>query len=131
MNLNYIYSSLFISQTEQKGRGIFTKKPIPENTIIEKAPVIIFDAAQRKILETTDLFNYIFEWGEDCTECCIALGLVSIYNHAAPSNCEYSMDFEMQTMMIKTVKNIEAHEELTINYSTDWDKEKPVWFEAI
>lgn len=131
MYLNYTFYSLFVKETERKGRGVFTKESIAINTMIEKAPVIVFNATQRKLLEQTELYNYIFEWGEDHAGCCIALGLVSIYNHATPSNCEYLMDFDTQTISIKTVKNIAANEELTINYSADWDKEKPVWFEAI
>lgn len=131
MDFSYINSSLFVSIIEHKGRGVFTQEYIFANTVIEKAPVIVFDAHQRKILETTDLFNYIFEWGEDLTGCCVALGLVSIYNHASPSNCEYVMDFETSTIIIKTVRDIQANEELTINYSADWNQKKSVWFKTV
>ena len=129
MSFHQIHPSLFVAHTEHKGRGVFTESFIDADTVIEQSPVIVFDAAQRKLLEQTELYNYIFEWGDDYTGCCVALGLVSIYNHASPANCEYLMVFETETIIIRTVRNIEPDEELTINYSADWDDEKPVWFE--
>jgi SET domain-containing protein len=119
---------LYIADAGKKGKGVFTKKAIPANTIIETAPVIILDANDRKHVEETKLFYYIFEWGEDTTQGAVALGYVSMYNHASPSNCEYEMDYEAETMSIRTMRHIEAGEELTINYSAGWDDWKPVWF---
>lgn len=40
------------------------------------------------------------------------------------------MDYEAQTMMIKAVRDIEAGEEITINYNGDWNDEKKVWFDV-
>jgi len=127
----FLHPSLFIAHIEQKGRGVFTKKKIGAGTIIETAPVIALNSVQRPIVEETDLTNYVFEWGEGHTGCCVALGWVSIYNHAAPSNCEYIMEFETQTIHIRTVKAVAANTELTINYNGDWNEDKPVWFDAI
>jgi SET domain-containing protein len=38
------------------------------------------------------------------------------------------MNFDDNTMQIKTVRDIAAGEELTINYNGDWDNEEDVWF---
>ncbi len=130
MAFKHLHPSLFVAQTKLKGRGVFTTKKILADTVIEMAPVIVFNADQRKVLEQTELYNYVFEWGEDYTGCCVALGLVSIYNHASPSNCEYVMLFETETIVIQTVRDIAPNEELTINYNADFDDETPVWFEV-
>jgi uncharacterized protein len=53
-----------------------------------------------------------------------------VYNHSYGSNCEYFMDFKEETISIKTIRNVEAGEELTINYNGDWNDRKPVWFDA-
>jgi uncharacterized protein len=121
---------LFIQSTESKGRGIFTNKLIAADTVIEIAPVIVMSGEERKLLDATKLHDYIFEWGEQKNQCCMALGWVPVYNHAAKSNCEYFMDYENETMFIKTVRSISAGDELTINYNGDWDDEKAVWFET-
>ena len=60
----------------------------------------------------------------------MALGLVPMYNHSYKSNCEYFMNFEEDTIMIKTVKPIRKGKELTINYNGDWNDSNKVWFDV-
>jgi len=121
---------LIVKDTGTKGRGVFTSEAIEADTIIEIAPVIVMNSSDREHLDKTLLHDYIFEWGEDKAQCCMALGLVPMYNHSYTSNSDYYMDFEEQMMVIKTVRNIEAGEEITINYNGDWDNGKRLWFEA-
>jgi|SRR5450432_241040 len=120
---------LFIAPTVAMGRGVFTDAPIETDTVIEIAPVIVMDAADRQKLDETLLHDYIFEWDKKKKECCMALGYVPVYNHSYTSNCEYEMDFAAQTITIKTVKQIKAGEELFINYNGDWNDPKRVWFD--
>ena len=121
---------LFINDSDDKGRGVFTRERIPAGTVIEVAPVIVMAKTEREYLDKTLLHDYIFEWGKDKDQCAMALGLIPIYNHSYKSNCEYFMDFEDQTIFVKTVRLIEKGEELTINYNGDWNDEKVLWFEA-
>lgn len=120
---------LFIAPTDQKGRGVFTTTDIDRDTVIEIAPVIVMSQAERKLLDQTLLHDYIFEWGEDTNECCMALGYIPLYNHAYHSNCEYEMDYEQALITVKTMRAIKAGEELYINYNGDWNNETPVWFD--
>ena len=122
---------LHIAPTAAMGRGVFTSKAIPADTVIETAPVIVMTKEDRVHIDKTRLHDYIFEWGTDSSQCCMALGLVPIYNHSYKSNCEYIMDFEAVLMFIQTVRPIEKGEELTINYNGDWNDEKKLWFDAI
>ena len=98
-------------------------------TIIERAPVIVMSGEDRSFLDQTLLHDYIFEWGDKREQCCMALGYVPLYNHSYSSNCEYEMDFRKQINTIKTVKTVEAGEELLINYNGDWNNDNPVWFD--
>ena len=121
---------LSIAPAAAMGLGVFTDSPIAAGTIIEIAPVIVMNEADRQKLDQTLLHDYIFEWGQHKNECCMALGYVPLYNHSYTSNCEYEMDFTAQTIAIKTMRQINAREELFINYNGNWNDEKPVWFEA-
>ena len=123
-----IYSSLYIDKSEGRGRGVFTSEDIPANTIIEMSPVIVMSGEERILLDQTLLHDYIFEWGQDSKQCCMALGYIPVYNHSYQSNCEYEMDFKNEIIKIKAVKSINAGDELFINYNGDWNNEKPVWF---
>lgn len=122
---------LRIAATAAMGRGVFTGKAIPADTVIEAAPVIVMTKEDREHIDKTKLHDYIFEWGADSSQCCMALGWVPLYNHSYKSNCEYVMDFEAEMMFIQTVRPIEKEEELTINYNGEWNDGKKLWFDAI
>lgn len=121
---------LYIAEAGTKGRGVFTSAGITANSVIEIAPVVVMSHDERKLLDQTLLHDYIFEWGEDTQECCLALGWASVYNHSYASNCTYDMDYDENTITIQTVREIKAGEELTINYNGTWDNNKKVWFDA-
>src|ERR1035437_852870 len=122
---------VLIDKTKEKGRGVFSRERIPSGTIIEIAPVIVMEKTYRQYLDKTLLHDYIFEWGQEKDKCCMALGYIPMYNHSYKSNCEYFMNFEEETIQIKTIKIIESEEELTINYNGDWNDNKKVWFDVV
>ncbi len=122
---------LFIDKTAVMGRGVFTAEDIPADMVIESSPVIVMNSSDRLHLDKTRLHDYIFEWGPRKNKCCMALGYIPVYNHSYTSNCEYFMDFEDSTIFVKTVRRIEAGEELTINYNGDWNDPAKVWFDAV
>lgn len=121
---------LFIAPSRERGRGVFTSSSIAKNVVIEIAPVIVMEAKDRVLLDQTLLHDYIFEWGGEKLQCCMALGYVPVYNHSYGSNCEYEMDYDNELIRIKTVRDIREGEELFINYNGDWNDPKPLWFEV-
>jgi len=125
-----ILPSLFVAPSSSGGRGMFTSENIEQDTVIEISPVIVMSGDERKLLDKTLLHDYIFEWGRNREQCCMALGYVPLYNHSYRSNCEYEMDFDNQLIRIKTVRFIKASEELFINYNGSWNDGKKVWFDA-
>jgi SET domain-containing protein len=124
-----IKSCLYIAHTPNMGRGVFTSAQLASNIIIEISPVIVMSHEERKLLDQTLLHDYIFEWGSDQHQCCMALGYIAVYNHSYQSNCEYQMDFDERLITIKTVRDIPVGEELFINYNGNWNDEKRVWFD--
>ena len=125
-----LLNNLIIGHSENRGRGVFATKNIPAGTVIEISPVIVMSNNDRLQLDKTKLHDYIFEWGKDKDKCCMALGLIPMYNHHYKSNCEYIMDYEADVIFVQTVRAIEKGEELTINYNGDWNDERKIWFEA-
>lgn len=125
-----ILPCLFVAPAGERGRGVFTSEPLEKDTTVEIAPVIVMSRKDRVLLDQTALYNYIFEWGHDKKQCCMALGYVPLYNHSYKSNCEYEMDFDEALITIKTVRFIKAEEEIFINYNGDWNDATPLWFNA-
>ena len=128
--LNYISENIYVAKSGEKGRGVFAQADLKKNTVIEIAPVIVLSKKERGFLDQTLLHDYIFEWGEQQDQCCMALGYVPLYNHSYESNCEYEMNFKKQVIAVRTVRAIKAGEELFINYNGNWNDPKPVWFDA-
>jgi SET domain-containing protein len=121
---------LVIAFSPDRGRGVFTKKSISKGTVIEVSPVIVLNESDRKIVEKTILFHYIFEWGKNKKKGCVALGYVSMYNHSYDANCEYEMEFSKKQMTVKTVRDIKKGEELFVNYNAAPDSKTKVWFDT-
>ena len=121
---------LYIMETARRGRGVFTTEAILAGTTIEIAPVIVLNHADRAVVDTTLLHDYIFEWGVDEKEAAVALGYASIYNHSVDANCTYDMDFEHKTIQIQTKRDVAVDEELCINYNGDGITDKQVWLET-
>jgi uncharacterized protein len=125
-----ILPGIYIASTSSMGRGVYTSENLPADTVIEVSPVIVMSDEERQLLDKTLLHDYIFEWGGEKRQCCMAMGYIAVYNHSYTSNCEYEMDFDNQVMTIKTVRFIKAGEELFINYNGTWNDSKKVWFET-
>jgi SET domain-containing protein len=128
--LNYISDAIYVAKTSDMGRGVFAAADIRKNTVIEIAPVIVLSKKDRAFLDQTLLHDYIFEWGEQQTQCCMALGYIPLYNHSYESNCEYEMNFKKEIITVRTIRMVRAGAELFINYNGDWNNKKPLWFEA-
>lgn len=122
---------LVVAPSEQRGRGVYSSAAIAAGTIVEISPVLVFSRKDRKHLEKTKLYDYLFEWSHPKSKkVCVALGYLSIYNHSYNANCHYEMDFEHETITITTVKAIKRGEELFINYNAEPDDATPIWFDA-
>ncbi|WP_291912580.1 SET domain-containing protein [Chitinophaga sp. CB10] len=120
---------LYVQKSKGKGRGVFTNEDIPAGTRIETSPVLVLDHEDTVLADRTFLHNYIFLWGDDESESCIALGFCSIYNHDYSPNCKYEMDFEEETMSIITRRDVKKGEELLINYNGEPTSKDPLWFD--
>lgn len=124
-----ILSSLFIAESAGRGRGVFAGEDISSGTVIEESPVIVLEEKERILLDQTLLHDYIFLWGEDQLQCCVALGYISLYNHDYRANCDYEMEFENAIIRVTTVRDVKKGEELCINYNGNWNDDKRVWFD--
>ena len=120
---------LYVADSPNRGRGVFSSEPIAAGTVIEISPVIVLTGEEQVLLDRTLLHDYIFLWGPEEKECCVALGYLSLYNHDYFSNAEYVMEFEECRIRITTVRAIQKGEEIFINYNGTWNDPKPVWFD--
>jgi SET domain-containing protein len=84
---------------------------------IERAPVIVLNAAELEAIRTTRLARYYFEWGEDDSLGAIVLGYGSLYNHSYEPNAEFEFREDLLAIDYVALRDIRAGEEITINYN--------------
>lgn len=119
--------SLYIAETNEKGRGVFTAADIESEALIEMCPVIFVPKEQLEALDRTALYDYYFIWPDE-KRVCIALGYGSLYNHDKQPNAEIVFDLESEMILIKAISLIKAGEEICFHYLGDGSTEMPYWF---
>lgn len=121
--------TLFVARTHDRGRGVFTNKKIKRGQTIEMCPIIVFSKNDREQINGTFLYEYYFEWGESGKKGAVALGYGSLYNHSYSPNAKYNPDFDLNILEFEAIRNIEAGEEITVNYNLDPEDKTPMWWE--
>lgn len=121
-------SGLYISTTDNRGRGVFCAHDISEGDLIEICPMLILKKEELAAIHETSLHDYYFLWGEKRDTPALALGNGSIYNHETHPNADFILDFEDESIEIVAIKNIEAGTEITINYHGEPGNEEALWF---
>ena len=108
---------LEVAGTPAKGRGVFARVRLAEGDLIEIVPVIIIPMEQWRYMERTILASYVYQFGPEFEHLALALGYGSIYNHSYSPNARFVTDWEQKVIRYFALRNIEAGEEITINYN--------------
>lgn len=98
---------------DEVGHGVFTNKKIKKNTIIENAYCLNIKIHH---IMTPELKKYVY-YNND-KNFFLSLGYGSIYNHSDSPNIEKQIFWENKFIQFKTIKDIEANQQLVFNYGT-------------
>ena len=107
-------------------RGVFATQKISKGQLIHEAPVIAYPNEEHQYIEKTLLADYAFEYGINHTA--ILLGYGMLFNHSYTPNATYEINFDNHTFDFYAYKDINAGEEILINYNGDVDDQDPLWF---
>ena len=113
----FIDESLYIGDSGRRGRGIYSRGEIGANMIIEYSPVIESYVGGWGDIPY-ELKKYVFSYPQGSDRYVIALGYVSIYNHADDNNAMWYT--EVGGIYIKTLRRIAVGEEVCINYGESY-----------
>jgi hypothetical protein len=75
-----------VKQVRGKGRGIFARRPIEADEVIETCPVLVLPSGSIEDF-SAGIGAYVFEWGRG--KLALALGYGSLYNHSYRPNARY------------------------------------------
>ncbi len=112
-----------------KGRGVFARRAFLEGEIIERVPVVTLPVADIKNAEGwVGLAGYCYHWGDG--KAALALGYGSLYNHSYQPNARYD-DVGRLTKVFSALRDINAGEEITVNYNGEPADKQPMGFQVI
>ena len=107
-------------------RGVFATENIAKGVLFHAAPVLPYPNDEHEHIEKTLLADYAFEYGANHTA--ILLGYGMLFNHSYTPNAHYDINFENHTFDFYAYTDIEAGQEILINYNGEVDNDDPLWF---
>lgn len=119
---------LYIANSDNRGRGVFTAQELAKGDLIEVCPLLIIPKKDVEKIHQTVIHDYYFLLEEPEGAACIALGYGSIYNHHPQPNALVIFDYEKNEIEIQANKKIEPGEEIFIDYTDGGKEEAPLWF---
>jgi SET domain-containing protein len=125
---------IYIGQSRilNAGRGVYARRDIKKDEIIEKCPVIEVPKHDVSNLRESILVTYFFYFGKNKQRLVIALGFGSIYNHAYEPTARYEIRRTKKTLDFIALRDIKKDDEITINYKLANPKDRTsLWFEVI
>ena len=130
--MNNLLEVKFISL--KKGRGVFTKKNIAKDEIIDIAPIVLISNNDWQLIEDTVLSNYSFEWDDPKYkgeyESAISLSISQFINHSYKPNAKYRYNYKNKVIEYSAIQDISKGEEITVNYNGEPYDKSPVWFKV-
>lgn len=117
-----------------RGRGVFTRQAYLAGAVVEISPVVELDAPFEAL--PLQVQRIVFCWGKAAgaaghPDYAIVLGVGSIFNHSANPNLAYAPNTDRQALVFTALRDIDAEEELTIDYNADLAPGDADWFEAV
>ncbi len=130
--MNNLLEVRFIS--EKRGKGVFAKKNIEKDTIIDFAHIVPIPNRDYKKIKKTILFNYCYIWEDpkhkpEFTNA-ISLSISQFINHSYEPNVKYMYDYENKAIEFSSIRHISQGEELLVNYNGLINDKSPVWFDV-
>lgn len=122
---------LFIAESPERGRGVFTAQEVGEGDIIEFCPVLLVPEEQVGTIHSTTLHDYYFLWPDGKGSAAILLGYGSLYNHSSTPNAKVFFDIEARSVEIRCIRNISPGDEILINYREGEDEPEALWFDIV
>jgi SET domain-containing protein len=123
-NIYYRNPKIEVRNSKLHGVGVFAKKTIKKNEVLEEDPFILLKGDWHKLPRL--LQEYIFGWTKDMpdykSKAALVFGTGAIYNSSPKPNAEWLTETRKKRFVYYATKNIKAGEEIMIDYGPEyWD----------
>lgn len=120
-------ADLQIRTVRGKGRGIFAGRPFTADEVLERAPVLVIPNEEWDLVSASIVASYCFTWGK-ADDAAIPLGRSSLLNHSYTPNAYAQIHLRQKIIEFLALRDIEAGEEITLNYNGDPDNRTQMSF---
>ena len=117
----YLNSNVYIASSDIHRWGVFTKKPIAQYDVIQESPYCTFPSEELEEAPTLERYTYATDGGSEVDEVVLGFGFAAMFNHSSDPNVAYILDPVNEVMRHYAVVDIDAGEELVIDYGCDDD----------
>jgi SET domain-containing protein len=104
------------------GVGVFAKKRIAKNEVLEECPFIILETEWNKLPKP--LWEYIFAWTKDLpdekSKAALVFGTGALYNSTKKPNADWETDKAKERFIFYAKQKIEKGEEIFIDYGSEY-----------
>lgn len=104
------------------GVGVFARKNIKENEVLEEVPFILLKGDWHKIPRL--LQEYIFGWTKEMddskSKAAVVFGSGAIYNSSSDPNADWQTSRKKNRFIYYAYKDIKAGEEIFIDYGNEY-----------
>lgn len=120
----YVSDYVYIKNTENKGMGVFAKKDIPTNTIIEYCYCLVFNIKKDNFSSDPKhkIYRYCYN-NHEKQEIILPLGFGIIYNCGntlEEVNSRYFHSSDKRLFIIESFKKISKDEEILLYWGEDY-----------
>ena len=120
---------LQIRSVRGKGRGIFAGRRFAAEELLERAPVLVIPNEEWDLVGASVVASYCFTWGK-ADDAAIPLGRASLFNHSYTPNAYAQIHLRDKVIEFLALRDIEAGEEITLNYNGDPDNGTEMSFQV-
>lgn len=106
-------TSVYVSKSKYKGRGVFAAKHIKANESIEVCPILL--EKKTNIPLNNVMTDYVFSTGPD-GEVAFSMGYCGLFNHDDNPNARWVINRDTRTVEIIALRNISKGEEMFVSY---------------
>ena len=117
----YLNKHIYIASSDIHRWGVFTKKPIAKYDVIQESPYCAFRYKELKKAPTIERYTYDTSSASEVDEVVLGFGFAALFNHSSDPNVGYIIDPVNEVMRHYAITDIDANEELVIDYGCDDD----------
>jgi len=121
-DIYYHNPKIEIRKSTIHGVGVFAKKSIKKNEVLEEDPFIVLKGNWHKLPSL--LQAYIYGWTKDLpdkkSKAALVFGSGALYNSSPKPNADWQTNVKRNRFIFFAIKDIKAEEEIMIDYGNEY-----------